>query len=230
MTMTPRLRKFALTAHVVSSVGWLGAVVSFLALALVGVTSNDNQMVRSAYLAMELTTLFVMVPLAIASLVTGLVQSLGTTWGLFRHYWVLVKLLLTMFATIVLLLKTQLIGYLASVASSTTLSSVDLDRLRSPELAVHAGGGLLVFLMVTTLSVYKPWGMTAYGRRKQGERGQSKANLPSLPTPTTTPAWSPTRATSTSTPRCVYVVGIHALGLAVLFLVLHLTGGGLPSH
>ncbi len=230
MTMTPRLSKFALTAHVTFSVGWLGSVAGFLALAIAGLTSQDARMVRAVYLAMELTAWFVIVPLSLASLLTGLVQSLGTTWGLFRHYWVLVKLLLIMFATIVLLLKTQLIGYLASVASNTTLSSVDLDRLRSPELAVHAGGGLLVFLMVTTLSVYKPWGMTAYGRRKQGERGKSKANLPSLPTPTTTPAWSPTRATSTSTPRWVYVVGIHAIGLAVLFLVLHLTSGGLPAH
>ncbi len=79
MIMTPRLRKFALTVHVISSVGWLGTVVSFLALALVGVTSNDNQMVRSAHLAMELIARFVIVPLAIASLVTGLVQSLGTS-------------------------------------------------------------------------------------------------------------------------------------------------------
>ncbi|MGH9967668.1 MAG: hypothetical protein ACREBG_07510, partial [Pyrinomonadaceae bacterium] len=102
MIMTPRLRKFALTTHVVSSVGWLGAVASFLALTLVGLTSKDNQMVRAAYLAMELTAWFVIVPLAIASLLTGLVQALGTTWGLFRHYWVLVKLLLTIFATIVL--------------------------------------------------------------------------------------------------------------------------------
>jgi hypothetical protein len=29
MTMTPGLRKFALTAHVTSSVGWLGAVAAF---------------------------------------------------------------------------------------------------------------------------------------------------------------------------------------------------------
>ena len=55
MTMTPRLRKFALTAHVTCSVGWLGAVAGFLALAVAGLTSQDAQMVRAAYLAMELT-------------------------------------------------------------------------------------------------------------------------------------------------------------------------------
>ena len=35
--MTPGLRKFALTTHVTSSVGWLGAVGAFLALAIAGV-------------------------------------------------------------------------------------------------------------------------------------------------------------------------------------------------
>ena len=41
---------------------------------------------RGAYLAMDLIGWFVIVPLSLASLLTGLVQALGTTWGLFRHY------------------------------------------------------------------------------------------------------------------------------------------------
>lgn len=95
MTMTPHLRKFALTAHVTASVGSLGAVAVFLALAVAGLTRQDDRMVRAAYIAMEFTAWYVIVPLVLAALLTGLVQSLGTTWGLFRHYWVLAKLLLT---------------------------------------------------------------------------------------------------------------------------------------
>ncbi|MGH9932609.1 MAG: DUF2269 domain-containing protein [Pyrinomonadaceae bacterium] len=230
MTMTSGLRKFTLTAHIISSVGWLGAMVSFLALAVVGLISTDTQLVRAAYLVMNLITWFVIVPLAIASLVTGLVQSLGTSWGLFRHFWVLVKFLLTMFATIVLLLKTQLISYFAHAAANTTLSSADFARLKSPELFVHAAGGLIVLLVVTMLSVYKPWGLTAYGRRKQAEHGRSQADLTPVRTPTTTPVWSSPRETSLRTPRWVYVVGIHAIGLLLLFVVLDVTGGGLPGH
>jgi len=170
MTMTPRLRKFALTTHVISSVGWLGAVAGSLALAVAGLTSQDAQMVSAAYLAMELTGWFVVVPLALASLVTGLVQSLGTKWGLFRHYWVLAKLLINVFATIVLLLYMQTLGSLAGVAAETTLSSADLSGLRSPSPVLHAGAALLVLLVATVLAVYKPRGMTAYGRRKQHEQ------------------------------------------------------------
>ena len=84
MSLTPRLRKLALTAHVTSSVGWLGAVAGFMAVSIAGLTSQDAQVVRAAYLAMELTSWFVIVPLAVAALLTGIVQSLGTPWGLFR--------------------------------------------------------------------------------------------------------------------------------------------------
>ncbi len=169
MTMTPRLRKFALTAHVTFSVGWLGSVAGFLVLAVAGLTSQDAQMVRAAYLTMELTGWFVLVPLALASLLTGLVQSLGTTWGLFRHYWVLAKLLINVLATIVLLMYTQTLSSLAGVASDTTSPGDDLDGLRSPSPVLHAGAAVLLLLVATALAVYKPRGMTPYGRRRQHE-------------------------------------------------------------
>jgi len=169
MTMTPSGRNVALTAHVTSSVGWLGAVGGFLALAIAGLTSGDAQKVRAAYLAMELTTWFVIVPLSLASLITGLVQSLGGTWGLFRHYWVVAKLLINILATIVLLLHTGPIARVAAVAADRALSSADLPQLRI-QLVADAGAALLLLLVATTLAVYKPRGMTPYGRRKQHEQ------------------------------------------------------------
>jgi hypothetical protein len=168
--MTPSLRKFALTAHVTFSVGWLGAVAVSLSLALAGLTSRDPQIVRAAYLTMKLIGWFVLVPLSLASLLTGLVQSLGTSWGLFRHYWVLMKLLMNIFASIVLLLYMQTLGYLADAAGDTSLSSSDLLGLRNPSPVVHSGGALLLLLVATTLSVYKPRGVTRYGRRKRDEQ------------------------------------------------------------
>ncbi len=171
MTMPPPLRKFALTAHVTSSVGWLGAVVVFLALAVVGLTSQDAQTVRGAYLVMEPAAWFVLVPLAFASLLTGIVQSLGTRWGLFRHYWVLFKLLITVFATIVLLIYMQTFRFMAGVAADP---SADLGVVRNASPALHAALGLLVLLVATVLAVYKPRGMTRYGRRKQQEERRNK--------------------------------------------------------
>jgi hypothetical protein len=167
--MSPGVRKLALTAHVTTSVGWLGAVAAFLALAVAGLTSQDAQTVRAAYLAMELTGWLVIVPLSVASLLTGIVQSLGTPWGLLRHYWVVVKLVTTVLATAVLLVHMRPISSVAGVAATTTLSSADLRGVRT-QLVFDAGAALLVLLVTTTLSVYKPRGLTAYGWRRQQEQ------------------------------------------------------------
>lgn len=164
--MKPRLRKLALTAHVTSSVGWLGGVVVFLALAIAGLADHDGQTLRSTYPAMALTGWVVLVPLSLASLVTGLAQSLGTTWGLLRHYWVLVKLLMNVVATVVLLLYMRSVDYLADLAARPTLSSGDVGVLQSPSPVLHAGAALVVLLVAVTLSVYKPRGLTGIGRRK----------------------------------------------------------------
>jgi hypothetical protein len=168
--MTPRVRKLALTAHVTASVGWLGAVAGFLGLAIVGVASQDPQLVRAAYLVMEPVGWFVLVPLAAASLVTGLVQAFGTTWGLFRHYWVLFKLVSNVFATIVLLLYMQTLGHFSAVAADPRFSESDLSTLRDPSPVLHSGLALLLLLVATTLAVYKPQGMTPYGQRKRYEQ------------------------------------------------------------
>ena len=168
MTLTPRLRKLALTAHVTASVGWLGAVASVLALAIAGLTSDDPETVRAVYIAMEATGWFVLVPLALASLVTGIVQGLGTQWGLFRHYWVVFKLLINVFATIILLMYMQTLGSLADMAAAAT-SGDQLGGLRSPSPLLHAAVALVLLLVATTLAVYKPPGMTKYGRRKRRE-------------------------------------------------------------
>ncbi len=167
MTMTPRLRKFALTAHVTAAVGWLGAVLVFLALAVVGLTSQDAQTVRGAYLVMEPAAWLVLVPLAFASLLTGTVQALGTTWGLFRHYWVLFKLLITVFVTIVLLIYMETFSVMAGVAADP---GADLGVVRNASPGIHAALALLALLVAATLAVYKPRGMTRYGWRKQHEQ------------------------------------------------------------
>ena len=159
MTVSLRMRKLALTAHVAASVGWLGAVVGFLALALAGVASTNDERVRAAYLMMELTGWFVLVPLAVASLLTGLVQSMVSSWGLFRHYWVVAKLLMSVFATLVLLAYMQTLRDLADVAGET-----------SPSPVLHAAAALVLLLVATTLAVYKPRGLTPYGQRKQHDR------------------------------------------------------------
>jgi hypothetical protein len=168
MIISPRLRKFALSVHVTASVGWIGAVAAYLALDVAAATSQDAQMLRAAYLAMELTASFVIVPLALATLLTGLLMSFGTKWGLFRHYWTLISLLLTVFATLVLLIETRTISYLAHIAADPATSADELRALGNT--LVHSIGGLVILLVNMWLNIYKPQGLTPYGWRKQNEQ------------------------------------------------------------
>jgi hypothetical protein len=162
--MPPPLRKLALTAHVTSSVGWLGAALIFGGLAIVGLTSPDDQTARAAYLVMEPTARYVLVPLALASLVTGVIQSLGTPWGLLRHYWVGCKLAMTVLGVPLLLSYLDALGHLADVAADP---ENDLSVVRDPSPGLHASLAAAGLLVATVLAVYKPRGMTAYGQRRR---------------------------------------------------------------
>ncbi len=165
--MPPGIRKFALTAHVTASVGWLGAVLVFLALAILGLTSHHAQTVRGVYLVMQPAARFALVPFAFASLLTGIVQSLGTPWGLFRHYWVLFKLLITVFATAVLLTYLETFRSMARIAAEP---SIDLGLVRNASPIIHAALALVVLFVATALAVYKPRGMTRCGWRRQHDQ------------------------------------------------------------
>ena len=168
--MTPGVRNLALTAHVTVSIAWLGAVAGFLVLAIAGLTSRSEQMVRAAYLSMDLIGWWLIVPLCFASLLTGLIQALSTPWGLLRHYWVLMKLAVTVVLTILLMVHMQPTRLLAAIAMETTVSGGELHQMQM-QLAIDAASALLALLVVVTLAVYKPRGMTRYGARKLRDRG-----------------------------------------------------------
>jgi len=165
--MPPFLRKLTLGVHLTVSVGWIGAVAAYMALDVATAISRDARTLRAAYLGMELIARKVIVPLALGALVTGIVISVGTKWGLFRHYWVLISLLLTIIAAVVLLVETGAISALAEIAADPTTSDDELRALGST--LVHSVGGTVVLLAILVLNVYKPQGMTRHGWRKQRE-------------------------------------------------------------
>ena len=164
MTVAPGVRKFALTLHIVASVGWIGIVAGFLALAIAGLVSPDPNLVLASYFAMDFVYRAVVIPLGLASLTTGLVSSLVTDWGLVRHYWVVVKLLLTTPAVVLMLVHIEPVRRAARAAAATILAGEDLSGLRL-QLVAEASAALIVLLVATAFSTYKPRGKTRYGTR-----------------------------------------------------------------
>lgn len=160
--MSPGVRKHVLIVHVLYSVGWTGAVAAFLALAIMGFTTSDSRLVGGIYASLRGLVWYVIVPLSVLSLVTGVVQALGTPWGLFRHYWVVAKLLLTIGATVLLLVHTQVVDRAATdalTAGVTGGAGIDAVRL---QLIVDAAAALIVLVLITVLAIVKPRGRTPF--------------------------------------------------------------------
>ncbi|MDI4635230.1 hypothetical protein J7U46_19360 [Pelomonas sp. V22] len=221
INLTPEQRRLALMVHVATSVGLIGAVACFLALACVGLQTLEPLLLRGCYVAMDLLARLVIVPLALAALLTGALLSWGTHWGFFRHYWVIAKLLLTAFATAVLLAKMPLIATAAALAREPILPIAAL-REAGMQLAFHAGSGLLVLLLPTALSIYKPRGMTERGRRTQGSAlGRATADARDA---------EPTRQAITITLRRSQVIGLAGAIFILHLVVLHLLGMGHFGH
>lgn len=216
MTMAPGLRRLTFITHITSSVGWIGAVLVFLALAVTGLTSQDERTVRGAYLVMAPAAWFVLVPLAHASLLSGIALSLGTAWGLFRHYWVVLKLVITVFATVILLIYMGTFRQMAGLAADPV---VDLEVVRNASPILHSTLALILLIAATVLGVYKPFGMTPYATRRYDAQGQVST------TRLTSPGPAPAVGLATSA-QWTYVIGIVAIGIVLVFVLLHFLGTG----
>ncbi|WP_202619177.1 DUF2269 domain-containing protein [Ornithinimicrobium cavernae] len=157
-----------LTVHIAASVGWMGAIVAYVALNVPALTSPHPASVRAAHLMMEPVALYAVTPLAIVSLLTGVALALGTVWGLFRHYWVVISLVITVFATTILLLHLPTVSALADRAADPRS---DVAGLTGDMF--HAVAGLAVLMIPLVLNIYKPRGLTRYGWRAQQRQSTS---------------------------------------------------------
>lgn len=171
MTMLgPKVRRTVLIIHVAVSVGWMGAAAGYVALNVPVISGAGEPSQRAAYLMMPIVARYALVPLALATVVTGIALALGTRWGLLQHYWVSISLAVTIFAAAILILHLPAVDHLAAVAAdpSSDVSALDGDLL-------HSLGGLVVLAVPLVLNVVKPKGLTRRGWRIQQDRRRSAA-------------------------------------------------------
>lgn len=169
--MPPTIRKLALTLHITSSVGWIGIVIAYLVIASAMRFSDDINMIQTGWTMLELIGWYVLVPIALMTLITGLLMSLGTRWGLVQHYWVLISLVLTCIATIILTQHMATVSFYADYVAQ--MVNIMWDGLGGEFL--HAGIGLLVLMVIQILNIYKPQGMTPYGWRMKQKKLASRS-------------------------------------------------------
>jgi hypothetical protein len=153
--VSPRTYKLLLTVHIMSSVGWLGVVLGKLVLALAAATADSADVTDALLVGLNAINL-AFAPAATGAILSGVLLSLGTRWGLLRHYWVVAKLFLTVgvFGTAVQVVP-RFLGL--NVEEPTLLGLPWAPAV----LLAFAAGHLVMLGTATVLAVYKPWGRIA---------------------------------------------------------------------
>jgi uncharacterized membrane protein len=159
-------RRASLVVHVVASAGWLGLSLGLLALGATAATTASVATVAASVRGMQLFADWLLLPLALLTLSSGVVLALGTPWGLARHRWVFTKFWLTLATTTatVFALRPGVNSAVVAVAAGGPPPDAG-DVLFGPVVSLSA------YVFMTVISLLKPWGPTRRGRRLRGAAG-----------------------------------------------------------
>ena len=173
--ISPGLRRLALTAHVAVSVGWIGLEAALLGLAITGRVTNDPETFKAAYIAMGIFGRFFYVPVALAALLTGILSSVGTKYGLLQWWWVAVKFVMTVALTagggLIVIERMQTAADRVSGVPAASIGPATVGGA-GPMLVGALSVGMVLLVTMTVLSEYKPWGKLPFARRRTQRIGR----------------------------------------------------------
>ena len=176
--MSPSLINLNRTAHIIISLSWIGTVIAFFAISIVGLTSHNIEIVRGSYYFMDLISLYTIIPISVLAFLTGLIQSLGTSWGLFRYYWIILKFVLTIAAVGLLLLhQFKLMDQAAAIVELSPAGTMPNVGGSGKELMTKSGLAIFLLVGIAILGIYKPWSQTSFGHREDKAQENKKAGF-----------------------------------------------------
>lgn len=165
--LKPKTRKFVLLVHGISALGWLGLNIGNLTLELTGVFTTDPTTQHAVYRVLGLLADTLLIPISLIAFTTGVLLSVGTHWGLLRHWWIVVKFALTLIA--VVLIPLSLLPGIHDLVDLVDATPADqlVERGGAAVQLITAGCvSTTMYVTNAVLSVYTPWGRTAYGKRR----------------------------------------------------------------
>ncbi|MET9493957.1 DUF2269 domain-containing protein [Streptomyces sp. NPDC006552] len=160
MKLRRRPRRALLVVHVTASASWLGVTLGLLTLAVTATATGAGPAVEASARAMKLFADWLVIPVALLTLVSGLLLSLGTPWGLARHRWVYIKFWLTLVTT-----AASVFALRPGVDDAVVTLSAGEALTRPTDLLAGPIVSLTSYVFMTAISVLKPWGLTRRGRK-----------------------------------------------------------------
>jgi len=155
--------------HIIAVACWIGGAVALLLLYFLkggvtegGVLYGINKSIHHVDMAV------VVIPGAFGCLVTGLVYSLFSNWGFFKHKWLVLKWIVTVLA---ILFGTFFLGpwetNMMEISGKLGLACLsDPEYLHNERMNLMFGALQVLVLMATVfISIFKPW----KAKRAQGK-------------------------------------------------------------
>lgn len=167
--LSPSLYRLMLMVHVIASVAWMGAEAVLLVLAIVGINTGNPETLHAVYVTMGLFGPPFYIPMAFVALVSGVVLSLGTRWGLVTYWWVAIKLVFNVALAVGgTFFVMAMVGDAADHASNATGGTLTAESIGSQRFSLVGAFsiGMALLTVATVLSYYKPWGRLPWTRRK----------------------------------------------------------------
>ncbi|WHZ05677.1 hypothetical protein QNH48_14040 [Neobacillus sp. YX16] len=149
-------KKWWLSAHILFSAIWLGVTVTFLILSISVLMTNDSQVIKAYYTSMLQMEQTAGRASLIGTVITGLILSLFTKWGLFKFYWIITKEILTFICMV--------LGFICIYY--WTINGIHLSEQSISDQFIANHYQLMVWIIIQVIllailfiiSVFKPWG------------------------------------------------------------------------
>ena len=166
--ITIRQKRWLLSAHILCAVAWLGAALCSLIFSLTALFTIDAHLLNATYVFADILDKAILRGGAIGALITGILLSVLTQWGLIRFYWIIVKEIVSVLCIVV--------GIIISGWNDNAISLTAHKGLQVFHNPLYLTNRTLVFMGicfqilalsgVIVISVFKPWGQ----RKRQESR------------------------------------------------------------
>ncbi len=157
--LSSNAQKWLKSLHLLTVSLWVGGAIA-LNLMLIFIEPCSSAELSGINRAMKFVDDFVIIPGAIGCLLTGIVYSLFTKWGWFRHRWVTVKWIITVYG---ILFGTFFLGpwlnQLVPIAENLGAGALkDAQYIHNTEMLLIMGNfQLFTLVFALFISVLKPW-------------------------------------------------------------------------
>lgn len=156
-------KRWLLSLHVVFSAIMLGETIVIVIVSLTAMTTESGDVLNACYTTLHLLSRTGGRYAPIFAVVTGVMLSVMTPWGLFRYHWIIVKEVLTLLA-----LAIGIVGFYVWSLRGLSIASIEgLAARQNPVFVVNSHLlwiGIILqsmsLLSMFVISVFKPWGGT----------------------------------------------------------------------